>query len=228
MSNASELQALRNDIDHAISSSRRKNAISLILCVVSVGLIAYWLYYAHTKFAAVDPNFAADYAQSQLTDYMPQAGTDLEASLKSYAPQFISQVESRLQVLPDRFADELKTRTQSQLDAAAPQIQDELYKSLKAGLDQAKANVKPGAKGADDSARFQSMLDALADTYRDESIKLVDQVHSKYTANGSDIVAYIQVLANNKNLDRREQLHRDMLQNFLVIAKQRAGGGNTP
>jgi hypothetical protein len=213
-----ELQALEHEIEQAVTSTRRRNAASVVLCLASVVLTGGWLYYAHTRFAAVDPNFAADYAQAQITQYMPQAGEDLEVSLKAYAPQFVEDLGGRLGTVPDRFADELDSRMKAELDAAAPQIEDGLYKSLHAALEQDGSK----AKGTDDVERFKSTLDALADTYRDESIKLVDQLQAEYAKNGSDLLAYIQRLADNKDLNRREELHRDMLQSFLAVAKQTA------
>lgn len=213
-----ELQALNQEIEKAITSTRRRNAITTFLCVASVGLIGAWLYHAHVRFAAVDPNFAADYAQAQLTQYMPQASADLEGSLKSYAPQLVADLGTRLQTVPDRFADELETRMKSELDAASPQIEEGLYKSLHTAL----ARAKDNAKGGNDLERFKSTLDALADTYRDESIKLTDRLREEYAKNGSDLLAYIKFLAENKGLDRRQELHRDMLQSFLVVATHTA------
>ena len=218
MSTPSDISALESDITSALRSTRRRNAISLLLSVVGVGLVAFWLYYAHVNFVAVDPNFAADYAQARLVEYLPQAGTDLEAALIDHAPQFIDQAESRLQALPDRFADELNSRTRAELRAATPNIESEIYQSMQAALLQAKS----APKGADDAARFKALLDQLADAYRDESMKLIDQLHQAHTQSGSDVVAYIKVLGENKNLDRRQQLHRDMLQQFFVIATKRA------
>ncbi len=103
-----------------------------------------------------------------------------------------------------------------QSEDAAPKIEDELYQSMKTAIQQASVN----AKGSDDTAKFKSMLDALSIVYRDQSIQLVDQVHDMYNKNGSDILAYIQLLSQNKNLDRRQQLHREMLQSFLLVAQQ--------
>jgi hypothetical protein len=216
----SEIQALEADIDQAIRATRRRNTISLVLSLVAVCLIAGWLYNAHRKFVAVDPDFAANYAQARFTEYLPQAGTDLEASLIANAPQVIGHVEARVHALPDRFADELNARTRAELRTASPQIEDELYKSMKTALDQAKASPK----GADDAARFRALLDALADAYRDESIKLLEQIRATHVRHGSDILAYIKLLGENKNLDRRQQLHRDMLQQFFVIARDQAPG----
>ena len=97
-------------------------------------------------------------------------------------------------------------------------MEDELYKSMKTALAQAKDNPK----GQDDAARFKALLDTLADAYRDESIKLIERVRATHAKHGSDILAYIKLLGENKNLDRRQQLHRDMLQQFFVIARQQA------
>ncbi|HZZ42073.1 MAG TPA: hypothetical protein VFE58_03985 [Tepidisphaeraceae bacterium] len=210
-----ELKVLEREIDGAIRTTKQRNVKSAVLCVLSAGLIAGWLYHAHTRFAAVDPGFAADYAQAQLTSYMPQAGTDLEGSLKAYAPQFVGDLSKRLEQVPDQFADELDSRMKAELNAAGPQIEGELYKSLKTAL----ADQK-GIKGGDDVARFKSMLGALAETYEKESIQWSDQLHSEYTKNGSDLLAYVQTLAENKNLNRHQQLQREMLQSFLVAAKQ--------
>jgi len=222
MSTPSDTAALESDIDQAIRSTRRRNTISLLLSIVAVCLIAFWLFQAHKQFVAVNPEFAANYAQARLTEYLPQAGTDLEASLIAQAPQFIDHAESRLQALPDRFADELNARTRAELRAATPQIETEIYKSMQTALAQAKS----APKGPDDAARLKAVLDQLADAYRDESIKLVDQLHQTHTKNGSDIVAYIKLLGENKNLDRRQQLHRDMLQQFFVIANKAGGSGS--
>lgn len=218
MSTPSDIAALENEVNDALRATRRRNAISLTLSVVGVGLVAFWLYYAHTSFVAVDPNFAADYAQARLTEYLPQAGADLETALIDHAPQFIDQAESRLQALPDRFADELNSRTRAELRAATPNIETEIYKSMQIALLQAKS----APKGADDAARFKALLDQLADAYRDESIKLVDKLHQTHTQSGADVVAYIKLLGENKNLDRRQQLHRDMLQQFFVVAAKQS------
>lgn len=224
MSNASDIAALDKDINDAIRVTRRRNAVTLTFSIVGVVLVGVWLYHAYINLVAVDPEFAADYAQARLVEYLPQAGTDLEAALIANAPQFIDQAESRLQALPDRFADELNARTRAELRAATPQIETEIYKSMQTALEQAKASPK----GADDAARFKALLDQLADAYRDESIKLLDQLHQTHTKNGSDVVAYIKLLGDNKNLDRRQQLHRDMLQQFFVLAQKQAPPVTTP
>jgi hypothetical protein len=215
---ANDLRTLETEIDHAARATHRANVIGLFLFVASILLVGFWLYYAYRQFAAVDPKFAAGYAQARLTDYLPQAGTDLQASLIDNAPRFIAQVESRVQALPDRFADELNSRTRAELRQASPQMEDEIYKSMRTALEQS----KDSAKGPDDAARFKSLLDALADAYREESVKLVDQVRATHAKNGSDVVEYIKLLGENKNLDRRQQLHRDMLQQFFIVAQKQA------
>jgi len=215
---ATELRTLDDEIDHAVRAAHRANAVGLFLFVASLLMVGFWLYYAYRQFSAVDPKFAAGYAQSRLVDYLPQAGTDLQATLIANAPQFIAQAEARVQALPDRFADELNSRTRAELRQASPQMEDELYKSMRTALDQS----KDSAKGPDDAARFKSLLDALADAYRDESVKLVDQVRATHAKNGSDVVEYIKLLGENKNLDRRQQLHRDMLQQFFIVAQKQA------
>jgi hypothetical protein len=224
MTTPSDIASLESDINDALRVTRRRNAVSLIFSLVGVVLAVVWLYHAYINLVAVDPEFAADYAQARLVEYLPQAGTDLEAALIANAPQFIDQAESRLQALPDRFGDELNARTRAELRAATPQIETDIYKSMQAALDQAKA----APKGADDAARFKALLDQLADAYRDGSIKLIDQVHYTHTQNGSDVVAYIKLLGDNKNLDRRQQLHRDMLQQFFVVAQKPAPAAIPP
>jgi hypothetical protein len=87
---------------------------------------------------------------------------------------------------------------------------------------------KDSAKGPDDAARFKSLLDALADAYREESVKLVDQVRATHARNGSDVVEYIKLLGENKNLDPRQQLHRDMLQQFFIVARKQAPAAVIP
>src|SRR5262249_12199818 len=141
MSMQSEIQALEQDIRHAAASVRRRNLLSVFLSLLSMAGIAYWLYYAHTKFAAVTPDFAATYAQGQLTDYLPQASTEPEGRLSSNAPKSSDRADQRLKTAPARFADELDPRPTAELDKEMPEIQDRLYNTLKQGLEQAKATA---------------------------------------------------------------------------------------
>jgi hypothetical protein len=218
---ARRLDALDASLDRAVRAARRRNTVTLVLSIVSLCLIAFYLKKAHGQFTSWDANQVAAYGQARLVDYMPDAAQDLKKSLREQAPSVISTGEQRLRELPDRFASTLESQFEQQLTARTPEAEQKLYDALKASLTEADAHVQAagGAKGGDEE-RFKSMLDTLAHAYGTETTKLLDDVHGNYQAGSGDLVGYLDLLADGKQLTPPQQSQRTMIRNFLVLARE--------
>jgi exonuclease VII large subunit len=210
---------LSSEMDRSLAGARTGAILTLVLTVVSLGLMGFWLKYAHDEFVGKygTPEFAMDQlvvtASTQLKEYTPE----LKKQVLDYAPTALDYAEQRLQEIPDRFADDLMSRTKQELDTLTPKLEEELYKSLKTALADARAQRKPNVS---DETYIKQTVDALANTYEGESIKLIDDLRGKYTKGGADVLAYLEFLADNKGLDHKQSLQRQALTTFLTIASR--------
>jgi len=103
------------------------------------------------------------------------------------------------------------------VDQHMPELENSIYTSVKTGLGQAKDHVA-SQPGKSDEDKFRAMLQELATIFGQESDKAIDEFHSKYTQGSTDLVAYIKLLSEDKQLNDEQKLHRQMLQNFLTLA----------
>jgi hypothetical protein len=211
----SDYQTFAQNLDAGIASARRRNALNLTVSLVSLGLLGFWLTTAYSKFRTIDPEFATGFVASEVEARLPRAGQMVEQRLIQMAPELVASAEKRLTKLPDAIAAKLKARTDAELEQALPQLEEELYQSLKLVLADAATTA---GKGADDPVAAKHLIDSVADAYQTETLALIDTVYQRYNAVGGDALAYLDYLAENKDLDKTEQLHREMLTTFLTIA----------
>lgn len=215
---------LSSEMDRALAGAKTGAILTILLTVISTGLVGFYLKYAHDEFVNKygTPEFAMDQlvatAQTQLKEYTP----DLKKQVLNFAPQALDFAEQRLTEIPDEFADRLMSQTRQELDKLMPRVEEELYKSLKTGLDQARA--ERGASVSDE-AYLKQTIEALGLTYENESVKLIDDLRSRYTKGGADILAYLDFLAENKGLDHKQSLQRQALTTFLTIASRTKAQG---
>lgn len=212
-----QLNELSKDMDRALSGARTGGILVILLSIVSISIIGYWLNYAHQKFIGITPEFAVNYGVSQIQTAIPTLTPRLTQQAIDAAPKIFDDAEARLNQIPDQFSDMLMTRTSEELDKLLPQLEEELYKSLKAALAKAEAERAPGVN---DEAQIKGLIQALADTYAEESVKLVTELRQRYTKTGGDVLAYLEFLATNKGLDREQELQRQALVTFLTIASR--------
>ena len=218
---ARRLEALQAQLDRAVRAARARNAIVLILGVIVLGLLGFYLWYANREFTGWDADRVADYGQSQLVESMPAAATELKRSLREQAPQVIANGEQRLRELPDQFAAKLRRDLGKQLTERAPAAEEQLYEALKAGLAEADKHVaEVGGATMDDEAKFKALLDTLAVVYGTETAKFADRLHGSYKDGSADVIGYLDMLAEGKNLDEQQQSQRTMIRNFLVLARE--------
>ena len=58
--------------------------------------------------------------------------------------------------------------------------------------------------------------------YADETLKLVDQAHNDYASEAASFTEYLERLGKNQDLDPRDQMHRDLFRNVLMLIRERA------
>ena len=220
---AARLDALDASVASVLKSSRIRNFFTAVIAVVSVLLIGYWLAYAHLRITnELNADLVANVGQAYLENYIPSASANLESTLKANAPAMVDEGERRLRALPVRLDDQFRSQARQAIEAKMPDIQERLYQSMKSGLTEATAQVKK-TPGDDDAARFRNLADALAVLYRGEAMKFTDETYASYTKSSGDIINGLNMLAEDKNLTPQQKTQRNLVRDFLILARDAAG-----
>lgn len=218
-----QLSQFSGELDKALGRARTGAIAMLVLSVGSLGLIGFWLNKAHEQFTTtLTPEYGANYAVAEVQKVVPTYVPELRQRLIEHAPALLDRAEARLNQIPDEFADSLIKQTGDELEKLMPQVETELHKSLSLALSKARDARGPGVS---DEAHIKAIIDDLGDTYAAESIKLIDDLRARYTKRGADVLAYLDYLAENKGLDRKESLQRQALVTFLTIASRAKSTG---
>lgn len=216
-----KLRALETALDAAVRGAKRRNLFSVVLSVVSLALIGYWLWYAHGRFSReATPETFAGAASVQLHDYMPTASVELEKQLKDRAPDMVEKGVDHLKSMPNQFANQLNSELTQRMDEDMPKLEEALYEHLSTAVKHARATADQANPTGTDEQKFKAMLDALAVVYEQESTKLLTDAYDTYTTHAREILAYLEHLADGKNLDRRDELHRDLVRSVLGLLAQ--------
>lgn len=202
-------------LDKAIASAKTRLFLGTAVMVASIGLVSYYLSDAKRQFVETTPEFVANYAAGVAMERLPQTGTDVKARLIAYAPDAIATIEGRIEKLPGRFADEIKVRAEKEMKTFGPELETELTKTLREALRSAAAS---GVAGKGDEAGIKAFVDSLVTVYGQQANGLIDSVHAKYRQSGGDALAYLEFLAEGKDLDERQTLQRQALVAFLTTA----------
>jgi hypothetical protein len=218
---AAKLRALETALNDAVRRGKWRNTISVFVSVVALALIGYWLWYAHGRFSReATPETFAGAASVQLHDYMPTASVELEKQLKDRAPDMVEKGVDHLRAMPGQFANQLNSEVTQRMDEDMPKLEEALYEHLSTAVKKARATADQANPNGTDDQKFKAMLDALAVSYEQESSKLLTDTYDTYTSHAREIVAYLEHLADGKNLDRRDELHRDLVRSVLGLLAQ--------
>jgi hypothetical protein len=213
-----QLNTLAAEMDAALRSARTGLTLVILLAIASSGICGGYLIYAHNKFTeTATPENGVNVAVAYVQRALPEYGPKLAQAARDAAPKVLDSVEAQLEAIPARLSKELQDRSTAEVSKLMPQAEEEMYKSLKAALAEAKAN-RPS--GASDDAYATAVIDHLATTYGDESLKLLGDVQAKYGETSGDLIKYLQRLADDKGLTRKESLQRQALVTFLTIASR--------
>lgn len=208
-------QTFTQTLDRAISAAKARVLTGAVLSAVSLGLVGYYLSYAHRELTSVTPEFLGNYATGEVLAALPTAVPEIRARLIGYAPTALDQAEARLMEVPDRFADELLTRLRAESERFTATAEEELVAAIRTGLVRM-ADELP--EGKTDEQRLRALADGLAELYAAETSALIDRLHGIYTQLGGDVLAYLEHLARGEQLDAREALQREALVTFLTMA----------
>jgi len=215
---SSKLNELETAMLQAIKATQSRNRSLLTLSVLMIVFLCGYLGYAYYRFGGeVTPDLVASNVQSGFEQYLPQAKEQLESNLISGAPRFVGDAFEQAKALPAQFADSLNSEAGKRIDDAMPSVENDLVASLRTGIQ----NGSKSAKGTDEE-RFKTTLSVLSQTYGDETLKFVDRVHTDYTNQATSFTDYINKLATSPNLDKRDELHRDMLKTMFALIKYHA------
>jgi len=216
---ARQLDILDATLTLSARRSRSRNFWLLVLSVLTIIFLVFYLGYAYDRYGGdVTPDLVAANAEIMFENQLPNAREQLETNLKANAPDYVNKMVDQLKTMPAKYADQLNQEASDRIDKAMPEVGDSLYSSMKAELENARQ--KPG--GGTDEQRFQATLTAVGQVYSDETLKLVNQAHATYATEAVDFTNYLEVLANNQALDHREQLHREMFRDMLLLMRERA------
>ena len=216
------LDALSAHLERSVRSARRRNVITLVLAIISLALIGYYLFVAHREFTKWDAEVVADYGQARLIDALPGAAQDLKKSLREQAPNVIDAGEQELRQMPDRLVETLQREVEQRLAERAPEAEERLYQTLLASIDEADKQVSAAAgEKRDDEERFKAMLDVLVHAYGTETSKLLENVHERYKTGATDIIGYLDLLAEGEQLTPQQESQRTMIRTFLILARER-------
>src|SRR6185503_10095779 len=123
----------------------------------------------------------------------------------------------RLQSMPEKFAGQLNNEVTQRMDEDMPKLEETLYEHLSTAVKKARQTADEANPNGTDDQKFKAMLDALATVYEQESTKLLTDAYTTYTGHAQEILAYLEHLADGKNLDRRDELHRDLVRSVLGL-----------
>lgn len=222
---AQRLERIDQTLAGYASHSRRRNAMMAVLSLLVIIGSFFYLGYAYSRYGnEVTPDLVAINAQNVFQGQLPGAREQLETNLKNNAPQYVDKMIDQLQTLPRTYAEQLNQQTAVAMDSAMPQVSEELYAAMKNALNEAKEKKADGT----DEQRFQATLAAMGQVYADETVKFVDQAHNTYADQSVEFTTYLNHLASDANLDRREQLHKEMFQNILLLMHEKAKDSGNP
>jgi hypothetical protein len=208
---ASKLEALDAELTRAVAKARWRSTVGLVVAVAVTLATGIYLLIAYLRFGEVDPQFAVQYTQQQLVSYMPEAERALKQQLHDQEDELMDRGERRLRALPDQLAELVKSNLSKAIDEHMPDIEQQVYVVMKDEM----GKDRTAQPGVDAEKQFRAVMDDLAETVN----KQVGVVYRDYLLASGDPVLYLGELAEGKNLDRRQQLQRNMLQAFFVLAK---------
>lgn len=211
-----QLDALAADMDKALRSARTGMTLTIILALASSALIGFWLVKANGQFLeSATPETGIRYAASTIRESVPQYKDQLVKYATDSAPEVLNKLEAQVNEIPDQLADQLGKRTTDEISKIMPDAEKKMTDVLRAAL---KEQEEKRDKNITDEVFAKAVVDVLATTYGDESLKLLDDTHAQYSSTSKDLITYLQRLADDKGLTKQEQLQRQALVTFLTIA----------
>jgi hypothetical protein len=223
-----KLNSLKAELDTAVAKLRARRNATLGVLVLLALVTAGYLSFVYTRLAKVDAPTVVEMAASQIEPKLDGASGKLSEALKAKAPELVSEVEKALMALPDQLTAQGRTKLNQTFRENLPVIEEELYKTLRDLIVAAKTKAIDEGINPDDPASFDRIVANVAPMIHDEATKAIDGFYQKYTNSAQELVAYMQQLGENKNLDARAQLHREIVSLTLALMAKHSDAKTMP
>lgn len=208
---------LMSKLDSAIASARQRVLLGAALSILSLGVVGFYLRHAYHEFTSVTPEFLSNYAAAEVLVALPKATPEIRKRVIDFAPTALDQAQAKLLEVPDHFAGELLNRLTAEAEQFSRTAEAELVSAVRTGLLRLRDELPEGKTDTEKLARF---VDALAEVYAAETSRLLEQVHDVYGHAGGDALAYLELLAEGRDLDAKQALQREALVTFLTLASR--------
>ncbi len=222
-----KLNALKAELDTAVAKLRARRTMTLAALVVLALVMAGYLSFVYTRLAKVDAPTVVELAASKIEPNLNGASGRLSEALKAKAPELVGEVEKALMALPDQLAAQGRTTLNETFRKNLPVIEEELYKSLRDLVVAAKAKAIEEGINPDDPAAFDRIVVNVAPMIHEEATKAIDGFYQKYTASSQELVTYMKQLGENRDLDARGKLHREIVSLTLALMAKHADKAGT-
>lgn len=210
-----KIQALEAAVQDTVKRVRRRNMINMAIMAVLLVATAIYLGVAYTQFSTINPDLAATYARAQIEERLPDVSLQVRQELKSAAPSIIAMGEAHLRQIPSIATREVRDQALAAIDQHLPAIEEQVSKTVR---DEIRKSLNAHKKETNPEKRFQLILNDLEKV----TAQHIEAAHLRYLDQSKEIIDYLELLAENKNLDTRQQLQREMLRNFFVLVHHKA------
>jgi len=211
----SKLQGLEATVQETVRRIRRRNMINMAIMAVLLVFTAIYLGVAYSQFSTIDPELAATYARAQIEQRLPEVSRDLRQQLKDAAPGIIATGEARLRQVPAIATREVRDQAIAALDQHLPAIEEQVINLLR---EEVRKALNAHKKETNADKRFQLIMADLEKV----TAQHIDLAHTRYLDQSREIMDYLEFLAENHNLDNRQQLQREMLRSFFLLVHDKA------
>jgi hypothetical protein len=218
---ATKLDRLDAHVSEVLAAARRRNRSTGVITVILVLASAIYFGVAYYKFSDVNPKLAASVAQQQISSYMPQAETQLKQQLRDHEDAVLDAGEARFRALPEQLINFAEPRVTAAVEAAMPDVEQRMITAYQSQLESMTATTGPSA---DPEARFKEILGELDSASKQQ----IAATFADYEATSGDVITYLDMLANNQNLTKRESLQRETIASFLTLVAHDDDAAATP
>lgn len=226
--NTERLRQLRQSADEWNRTTGRRWLFSAAGMVVMVLFTGAYLYWAQAKVAEVTPRDVVAIAEQQLRPVLEMPEAQLAQQFREAAPSVIAKAEQALRSLPEMAEMQAEAQIMRGVEEALPRLEQELSVAFDTALYAARDRVIEQGGSVDDPQQVKAMMAQIAIHLRREMQAAVDMFYRDYVAKSSELVDYLEDLGQNRGLDERGKLHRQMLVAFFKLMQKYQLQGTPP
>ena len=222
-----QLELVEADLGKQATSARRRIIITRIVALALIVFMAAYLGYAYQQIGKLDTVIVGSATQHVIEDNLPGLRRDLGRTLKERAPEFVDKLEKVSRDLPKKMEAELKKAVLNEIRKRTLTLEKDVGSGLQTLFEETRKQA--GNKKLSEAEAMQR-IDQAAAQCKTEAKQLIDKVHKDYVTKSTDIRVYLELLAGNKDLDKRQKIARDaFITLFALMAKMAKGKeGATP